>query len=200
MTIEEVKDALVEIISTYFPTTQIVWAEQRKLVKPSGTFIQLKLRNLGASLHSIKETENVVLCGYKPSKTMLEVQLFTRGATKTFVEGGEKVKVSVNTALNDIMELTNFLTSEYADAFYEKYDICVRQEGEAQDVSGLVDTSYEYRAMQEYVVEFVQTVQGYAGISRDNWQPTASGGGTEELANSEIPELDAGSIEITNNS
>lgn len=200
MTIEEVKDALVEIIATYFPTTQIVWAEQRKLVKPSGTFIQLKLRNLGASLHSIKETENDVLCGYKPSKTMLEVQLFTRGATKTFVEDGEKVKVSVNTALNDIMELTNFLTSEYADAFYEKYDICVRQEGEAQDVSGLVDTSYEYRAMQEYVVEFVQTVQGYAGISRDNWQPTASGGGTEELANSEIPELDAGSIEITNNS
>lgn len=200
MTIEEVKDALVEIISTYFPTTQIVWAEQRKLVKPSGTFIQLKLRNLGASLHSIKETENDVLCGYKPSKTMLEVQLFTRGATKTFVEDGEKVKVSVNTALNDIMELTNFLTSEYADTFYEKYDICVRPEGEAQDVSGLVDTSYEYRAMQEYGVEFVQTVQGYAGISRDNWQPTASGGGTEELANSEIPELDAGSIEITNNS
>ena len=200
MTIEEVKDALVEIISTYFPTTQIVWAEQRKLVKPSGTFIQLKLRNLGASLHSIKETENDVLCGYKPSKTMLEVQLFTRGATKTFVEDGEKAKVSVNTALNDIMELTNFLTSEYADAFYEKYDICVRPEGEAQDASGLVDTSYEYRAMQEYVVEFVQIVQGYAGISRDDWKPTASGGGTEELANSEIPELDAGSIEITNNS
>ena len=54
--------------------------------------------------------------------------------------------------------------------------------------------------MQEYVVEFVQTVQGYAGISRDDWKPTASGGGTEELENSEIPELDAGSIEITNNS
>ena len=98
------------------------------------------------------------------------------------------------------MELTNFLTSDYADAFYEKYDICVRPEGDAQDVSGLVDTSYEYRAMQEYVVEFTQTVQGFAGISSENWHPTASGGGTEELANSEIPELDAGSIEITNNS
>lgn len=200
MTIEEVKDALVEIISTYFPMIDIVWAEQRKLVKPSGTFIQLKLRNLGASLHSIKEMENDVLCGYKPSKMMLEAQLFTRGATDTLDVGGKEVKISVNTALNDIMELTNFLTSDYADAFYEKYDICVRPEGEAQDVSGLVDTSYEYRAMQEYVVEFVQTVQGYAGISRDGWQPTASGGGTEELANSEIPELDAGSIEITNNS
>ena len=200
MTIEEVKKALVEIIATYFPTTQIVWAEQRKLVKPSGTFIQLKLRNLGASLHSIKEVDNDVLCGYKPSKTMLEVQLFTKGAIQTFVEDGEEVKVSVKTALNDIMELTNFLTSEYADAFYEKYDIAVIPEGDAQDASGLVDTAYEYRAMQEYVVEFTQTVQGFAGISREDWHPTASGGGTEELAKSEIPELDAGSIEIINNS
>ena len=54
------------------------------------------------SLHSIKEVDNDVLCGYKPSKTMLEVQLFTKGAIQTFVEDGVEVKVSVNTALNDI--------------------------------------------------------------------------------------------------
>ena len=65
MTIEELKDVLCEIIGTYFPTIDIVWAEQRKLVKPSGTFIQLKLRNSGASLFSIKGTGTDALCGYK---------------------------------------------------------------------------------------------------------------------------------------
>lgn len=200
MTIEELKDVLCEIIGTYFPTIDIVWAEQRKLVKPSGTFIQLKLRNSGASLFSIKGTGTDALCGYKPSKTMLEVQLFTHGAIRTSIIDGQEVRESVNTALNDITELTNFLTSEYADEFYEKYDICVRPEGDAQDVSGLVDTTYEYRAMQEYVIDYMQTVKGKANITRADWQPTASGGGTKELAGMEIPEIDAGSIEIKNNS
>lgn len=196
MTIKELKKVLSDIIAVYFPTTKIIWAEQRKLVKPSGTFIQLKLRNSGSSLHSIKESSTDALCGYKPSTTMLEVQLFTHGAIETFIEDGEEQKISVNTALNDIIDLTNFLTSEYADDYYEKYDIAVRPEGDAQDVSGLVDTSYEYRAMQEYVVNFTQTVRGYAGISREGWEPTASGGGTKELANSAVPEIDADSIEI----
>lgn len=200
MTINQLKEVLYEIIATYFPTIQIVWAEQSKLVKPSGTFIRLKLLNTGANLHQIKVVENDALRGYKPSKTMLEVQLFTHGGTQTYEEGGEKFCVSVNTALNDIVDLTNFLTSEYADEYYDRHNICVRPEGEARDVSGLVDTTYEYRAMQEYVVEFVQSVDGYAGISRKNWKPTASGGGTEELANREIPDIDADSIEIKNNS
>lgn len=105
----------------------------------------------------------------------------------------------MNTALNDIADLTNFLTSEYADAFYTKHDIALRPEGDAQDVSGLLDTNYEYRAMQEYVVEFTQTANGLAGITRKDWKPTASGGGTKELASQEAANLDADSIDIKNN-
>ncbi len=45
MTVSELQTVLHDIIAEYFPNTLIIWAEQRKLVKPSGTFITLKLRN-----------------------------------------------------------------------------------------------------------------------------------------------------------
>lgn len=195
MTIDELKSVLHDIISKYFQDTQIVWAEQLKLVKPSLPFILLKLRNLRFTQHTINVVKNGVPCAYQPSQTMLELQLFTRGGTVTIEdEDGESV-VSVNTALNDIMDLTKYLTSEYADELYEKYDICIRAEGEAQDVSEVVDTNYEYRAFQEYIIDFQQTCNGRAGISRKDWSPTASGGGTKELAESEIGEITKVSIE-----
>lgn len=199
MTVSELQTVLHEIIAEYFPNTLILWAEQRKLVKPSGTFITLKLRNLTATQHSIKVTENNAPVSYKPSKMMLELQLFTHGRDERIIVDGEELEISVNTALNDIADLTNFLTSEYADAFYTKHDIALRPEGDAQDVSGLLDTNYEYRAMQEYVVEFTQTANGLAGITRKDWKPTASGGGTKELASQEAANLDADSIDIKNN-
>lgn len=199
MTIDELRLALVDIIEEYFPDTQIVWSEQQKLVKPSGTFIRLKLRNLGFTQHSINVVENDAPCAYKPSQTRLEVQLFTHGGKMSVKEDGEEYEVSVNTALNDIMDLTNYLTSEYADALYEKYDISIRADGDAQDVSEVVDTNYEYRALQEYIVDFMQTCNGRAGISRDNWTPTASGGGTKELAESEIEEIADVSLDMKTN-
>lgn len=199
MTVNELQKVLHDIIAEYFPNTPIVWSEQRKLVKPSGTFITLKLRNLIATQHSIKVTENDAPINYKPSKMMLELQLFTHGGEETITEGGETVTISVNTALGDIADLTNFLTSDYADAFYTRHDIALRPEGDAKDVSGLLDTSYEYRAMQEYVVEFTQTANGLAGISRKDWKPTASGGGTKKLASQEVENIDADSIDIKNN-
>lgn len=199
MTIDELRNAIYEVISTYFRDALVIWSEQRKAVKPSGTFITLKLRNLGFTQHSINVVENDAPCAYKPSKTTLEVQLFTHGGKMTFEEDGEEYEASVNTALNDIMDLTNYLTSDYADALYEKYDICIQAEGDAQDASDVVDTNYEYRAFQEYIVDFQQTCNGRAGISRDDWEPTASGGGTKELAESEIGEIADVSLDMKTN-
>ena len=54
MTINELKEALYSIFVRYFPNTTIVWAEQKKLVKPSGDFLTLKLRNYNRPKHQIK--------------------------------------------------------------------------------------------------------------------------------------------------
>ncbi len=197
MTIDELKEVLTAIFTEYFPNTPIVWAEQKKLVKPSRDFITLKLRNFERPKHQITNTENGVPIGYYAVKTQLTVQLFTHGATKTVTSGdGTKCKVSVNTALNDLMDFDNFLRSEYGDELQDKYDVFLDAEGMAQDVSEVVDTNYEYRAYQEYTVTFTATTEGAAGISRENWKPTASGGGTKELADKAIDDIDGSTIVI----
>ena len=200
MTINELRTVLYDIFSEYFPNTQIVWSEQRELVKPSKDFITLKLRNYSRPKHLIKQFTNDVPIGYYAVKMRLEVQLFTHGGTQTITEDGEEYQVSVNTALNDLMDLTAYLTSEYADEIAAKYDIFIDAEEDAQDVSEVVDSNYEYRAFQEFTVAFTMTSEGLAGISRTNWEPTASGGGTKELADKVVEGIEPSSITIEENS
>ena len=102
----------------------------------------------------------------------------------------------MNTALNDLMDFDDFLRSDYGNGLQNDYDIFIDAEGPAQDVSEVVDTHYEYRAYQEYTVAFMATTSGAAGISRENWKPTASGGGTKELAEKRTPDLDSSEIVI----
>lgn len=199
MTPKELRETIRSIIGEYFPNTDIVWAEQKELVKPKNTFLMLTMRNLDFVQHPITVEENGENVIYRPSSVMLEVQLFTKGSTEYLEVEGRLVRVSVNTALTDLMDLANYLTSTYANELYDKYNIAIRAEGGIQDVSGVVDSDYEYRARQDFVVDFMQTCNGRAGISRDDWQPTASGGGTQELADSNLGEIDNVDIKETEN-
>ena len=200
MTIEELKDALFAIISEYFPSAQTRWAEQRNAVKAAQSFLLLRLGTVSINQHPIEEYVDGKYVGYVPSSVRLEVQLFTHGKKqKVKTKDGAIAAFETNTALADIMDLSFYLTSMYADELSEKYDIAIRTEGEASDNSQIVDNVWEYRAMQEYVVDFMQTKSGLAGISKDEWVPTASGGGTKELADKAVQELDADGIEISKN-
>lgn len=198
MKVSELKDALYGIIATYYPKTEIRWGKQKRAVKPLGDFIQLKLAPIEFSNHTNEELQNDAPIGYIASTTHLEVQLFTHGRKKTITEDGESITITENTALDDIMDLTKFLTSNYADDYYREHDFSIVADGPAQDVSEVLDEDYEYRAFQEYLVFFNQTQTGYAGISDTAWKPTASGGGTKELADKQMESLDPSEIKIIN--
>ena len=199
MKVSELKDVLVDLIAIYYPNTEIRWGKQKRAVKPSGDFIQLNLAPINFSNHSNEELQNNAQIGYIESKTRLEVQLFTHGAKKTITDSDGTFTIVENTALDDMMELTKFLTSKYADDYYREHDISVQAEGAAQDISEVLDEDYEYRAFQEYTVFFNQTQEGYAGISNSNWKPTASGGGTKELADKQTESLEPSEIQIIRN-
>lgn len=194
MTVEELKTALVKIIGTYYKK-YIVWSEQSKLVKPDENFMSLKLDNIKYDRFTVMTSDEDGFYSYRSSSATLEVQLFSHGETRTVEDDGVEYEASVNTALNDILDLVNFLTSDYANALYEHYDIAILPEGYARDITGFVDTNYEYRAIQEFTVYFTQTANGDAGISRDDWKATASGGGTQELADRQVQKIDAVDIE-----
>jgi len=200
MRVSELKDVLFDIIATYYPNTVIRWSKQKRAVKPSGDFIQLNLAPIEFSNHTNKELQNDAPIGYIESKTRLEVQIFTHGKKRVISDSDGSITITENTALDDIMELTKFLTSDYADSYYREHDISVQADGPAQDISEVLDEDYEYRAFQEYIVFFNQTQAGYAGISRRNWEPTASGGGTKELAEKQTESLEPSEIQIIRNS
>ena len=181
MTISELKDALYDIVKGYFAKADVAWSEQNS-VKSVNPFIRLKLGSIKRPLHFINETQNNAPSGHIASTTMLTVDLFTHGKKTTLEDG---CVIYENTALDDMADFVNYLMSPYADDQYERLNISLRPEGDIKDASAVVDNDYSYRAMQEFVVSFVQETKGYAGIGRGNWTPTPSGGGTEELASKE---------------
>lgn len=186
MTVNELKDALYEIIQGYFAGADVAWSEQNS-VKSLNPFIRLKLGSIKRPIHFINETQNNVPSGYIASTTMLTVDLFTHGKKVTFEDG---YSIYENTAIDDMADFLNYLMSPYVDDLCEELNISIRPEGDIKDTSAVVDNDYSYRAMQEFVVGFVQETRGYAGISRENWKPTPSGGGTEELANKELTTIE----------
>ena len=186
MTINELKDALYDIIQGYFAGADVAWTEQNA-VKSINPFIRLKLGSIKRPSHFINETQNNAPTGYIASTTMLTVDLFTHGEKITDEEG---YTIYVNTALDDMADFLNYIMSPYVDDLCESLNLSIRPEGDIKDTSAVVDNDYSYRSMQEFVVSFVQEAKGYAGISRENWKPTPSGGGTEDLANKELATIE----------
>lgn len=191
MTVRELKNALYEIIQGYFAGADVAWSEQNS-VKSQNPLIRLKLSSVTRASYFINETINNAPTGYIASKTILTVDLFTHGKREVDEEGYSYFE---NTAVDDMNDFVNYLSSPYIDEVCEMHNISIMPEGNVKDTSAVLDNDYSFRAMQEFVVSFVQETKGYAGISRDNWKPTPSGGGTEELANKELTTIDVVNIE-----
>lgn len=191
MTVNELRHALYSLISEYFKDsdTVVVWSEQRKSVRTGHTFVTLRLSDVQKTQYTIDRYEDGVFGTWQPSEATLQVQLFTHGGVETVTDGcGNECKVSVNTAMNDLLDLEHYLLSIYAT--HKGYDMEIQQLSPVQDISTVVDTVYEYRAVQNYRVRFTQGYAGYAGISRPGWEQTASGGGTKHMADKLIPGID----------
>ena len=191
MTIRELRDTLYGIVQGYFVGAEVAWSEQNA-VKSTNPLIRLKLGSIKRPTYFINQVDNNAPCGYICSTTMLTVDLFTHGEEIVDEEG---YSIYVNTALDDMADFLNYLQSYYVDDMCENLNISIRPEGDIKDTSAVLDNDYSYRAMQEFVVSFVQETRGYAGISRENWKPTPSGGGTEELANMELTDIGEVNIE-----
>lgn len=191
MTFDELKDVLFDIIQGYFAGADVAWAEQNA-VKSTNPLIRLKLGSIKRPSHFIYETQNNAPLGYIASTTMLTVDLFTHGKKITDEDG---FSVYANTAMNDMADFMNYIMSPYVDDLCESMNISIRPEGDIKDTSAVLDNDYSYRAMAEFVVGFVQETRGYAGISRVNWEPTPSGGGSKDLANKEMVTIEKVIIE-----
>lgn len=193
MRIDELRDALFEFIQGYFAGADVAWGPRQNATKPINPFLRLTMGKVHRPQHLITEITNEASRSLIPCTVILSVELFTHGREIVDDEGDSYFE---DTAEADMMDFVNFMTSDYADDHYERLDINVRPEGDILPTSAVRDQDYEYRAKQDFLVSFMGEAGGYAGISRPNWKQTASGGGTEELANLQINDVDPDTLDI----
>lgn len=235
MTVGELREAIRHVVKRYFVGAAVKWIDENN-IKPAGPLVTLQLRNIQRELFSIDENRQGRAVKLWHTRAMLDVNLYTPGAAGN-AKPGIRPKVE-NTALNDMQDFISYMDSDYVYGILGPLDVTVLPEGMTQDVSELVDNSkYEYRAMQEFTVDFIQNAAGVSGIlhipakeesgkdpaNPDNpvdpdkptapdrpsgpddlepalpdpsaWKPTASGGGSKELAETDTGWFEAAEVE-----
>lgn len=234
MTVGELREAIREIVKRYFAGAAVKWIDENN-VRPTGPLVTLQLRNIQWELFAILENRQGHPVKLWHTRAMLDVNLYTPGGVSA-VQPGIRPRAD-NTAVSDMQDFVSYMDSDYVYGVLGPQDVTVLPEGPTQDVSELVDNAkYEYRAMQEFTVDFIQNAAGVSGILHiparqesaanpeapglpagpqpappadpgvpempddpalavplpdpDAWEPTASGGGSRELA-----EMDTGWFE-----
>lgn len=196
MTHSELKRLLEKLVSTYFGGTDPVWG-MVKSVNPSVPLVVLNLGSIIRHYQPINLNSNGVPVGVYPSKTTLQIDLYTKGR-QTSTSSGVMAAFD-NTAVNDLTDFLNFINSPFVDNWCGINDISLLA-NQVRDLTGLInDTSWDYRAMLELEIGFTQTAAGFSGImfedgakldddgnpldaGDDPFTPTPSGGRTQDLA------------------
>ncbi len=168
MNIGELKKKLYELTALYFKGASVVWGSTRT-VKPNAPLVVLNIGGITRPYQPVTQTVNGILRDGYPSKTVLQIDLYTKGAIINTALG---VTASYdNTAVNDLMEFINFINSAYVDEWSEINDISLLA-NQVQDLTGIInDTTWEYRAMAEVEVGFTQTAVGYSALMYDGGAP-----------------------------
>lgn len=189
MTAQELKKTIYTMAHDYFGGAVVAWSKQSDRVKPKTPFLSVDIGNVHRTQHDMLVLRDDEFICVMPSHVYVTFVLFTFGEKK---DAG----YYDNSALNDLQDFVNYLLSREVDDISTGYNVTFDMEGDVQDATDLLDNDYQYCARAQMRVMFGQVVRGYAGIRRDNWQPTASGGGTEEIASKQIYDIDKDKIRI----
>lgn len=184
MTTEEAQLKVEELVRRYFAGATVRWCETNQ-VKPPYPFVALKLTDVSHFLHPDESGEIETSQRYYCTGRIV-LNLYTCGR-KGAEKPGMSAPPSRNTAVSDLQGFARYLGSDAGQDFLGEHDICLQEEGRTVDVSALLnDAKYEYRAMQEFSISFVDDVYGHSSTTppagQDSTVPTPSGGGTSDQA------------------
>ena len=147
VTLEKVKEQICEIIESYFVGATVFWTELAN-TKPPLPYVTLKLGQLDRTAFPIEEETEERERSYQ-CNTILEVNLYTKG--KPMIIEGKLTGSYSNTALSDLTSFTNFLESEEITDRLADEGIAIFLMPPERDISIFEnETSYSYRAMDEY--------------------------------------------------
>lgn len=198
MTYNDARSIIYDATVSYFANATVTMANTKQ-VKKTKPMVTMKFGALQVNTFPNEATYDGEPCDYYPASMKLEVQLFTNGHQLS--NGGME-----NTAVGDLTDYVNYMTSKLMVTEFGRHDLTILTAGPVQDVSTIInDTSYEYRAMVEFDVNFTMGTVGYGGILDESsvkvdepdpehpgqvlpphiepeWAETDSGGRTAEIA------------------
>lgn len=195
MNLSEVRQKVLEITSAYFTGAVVLFTKQSGRTAPASPLVTLTFGTINRTVQPITDVVDGYYVASHPMTVRLQVDLYTKG-TAIPVPAGSQIPMD-NTATDDLNGFLNFLDSPYVTRLCHDADISIISSGNVLDVSDMIgDTSYRYRAMAELTVGFTQTTVGDAELLKADsvqtdgtvipeFEQTASGGGSKELAESE---------------
>jgi len=168
VTYKELRQTLYNLVNEYFGTATITWGKV-KAVSPNVPQVVLNLEGISRNYQPIRGQVQGVLVNTYPSQTVLQVDLYTKGAPTS--SDPNTTAGYENTAVNDLTDFLNFINSAYVDDWTDRHDITVLC-NKVNDLTELInDTAWDYRAMIEIEVGFTQGAVGSSGTMYEDGMP-----------------------------
>lgn len=169
MKVRQANDIFRNLTAEYFNKAETVFANQSRKAKPKIPLVTIRPGNVKRTTFSNSSTIDGTNISAYPSRIQYQVDLFTNGVP--YVVDGETLYYE-NSAMDEIQSFIDYLNSEYVRTLCRKNDVSILVEGDAQDLTGIVnDSNYEFRSRLTVLFYFTQTSVGSAAVlSEDSVQ------------------------------
>lgn len=190
MNLSQVRDKLFDITAMFFEQATVIWAEQIA-TKSLVPYVTIKTGSINKPLFPCVDDETKIK--YYPCSTIAEINLYTKGRP---INVSENMTGNYeNTALDDMMDFIKFIESDVVIDIIAKHGLDIQLMSPIRDLSELMnDTTYRYRSMAEFTINYIEEAKGQYGISSNAQIPNSSGGGKKDFDKEELYVIE--SIEI----
>lgn len=173
MNLNEVKDLIYTVVTEYFTSATVLWAEQGN-VKPKPPYVVIKFSNISREPYTVDNDTD--FRKFYHCTAAMEINLYTLG--ESIVVRRNETGSYKNSALADLMEFSNYMESISVTDTLMKSDLSLRLISPIRDFTSLENSSsFRYRAMAEFIVYFTEEVSGMYGMTSTTTY-SASGGGS----------------------
>lgn len=157
------RSLMYELLDVFYSGASVKRSRQPNTVKSTPPLVTLTTVSTKRPLHPPQKIIDGTVVGYYPTRMILQIDLYTKGAAVERRAGF--IAPAENTALSDLIEFANFAASDYAVNWCHRHDVSITLTGEAHDTSELIgDSGYQFRATMELAMNFTQKAVGYTAM------------------------------------
>lgn len=162
MKVSDAKRIFREYLQSYFSGADVILSRQSRTAKPSIPLVSITTGNPRRPLNPVYKMADGEVVGSYLTRLPMTIDLFTHG--EPVIEDETKTIVAYeNSAMDDILDLADFLGSQYTTDWCAQHDVAIVIDGDPKDLTGIVnDNNYEFRSRLQVNFYFTQYAIGYS--------------------------------------